>query len=106
MPYPDLEAVRDLRIGEMTAEQRADATELWLRKNLGWCPGQHGEHVKFLLARLDAERQLLRVYMAKVIDAESVSFVDDNLTPVITLTDAQRRALEAIEAVVRQEYSL
>lgn len=103
--YPNLEAVRDLRISEMTPEQQADATELWLRKNLGWCVGQHGEHVRFLLARLDAERALLRTYMAVVIDAESVSYLDE-LGPTVKLTDQQRAALRAIELDAREEFKL
>lgn len=49
-------AILELRMSEMTPEQQKDAHELWLRNNIGWMPGYHGERVQLLLDRLDAAR--------------------------------------------------
>lgn len=54
--HPNFDAIKDMRIGDMTPEQRADAKELWLRNNLGWMPTYHRGFYEFLLSRLDAER--------------------------------------------------
>jgi hypothetical protein len=53
---PDFEAIKDKRMSELSPEQQRDAKEAWLRANAGWFVGDSGEHIKFLLERLEEAR--------------------------------------------------
>lgn len=66
---PNFDAIKDLRMSEMTPEQQRDAQELWLRNQIGWFTGPAGEQLQFLLTRLDEARSqlaLLTEQQAKV----------------------------------------
>ena len=52
-PFAD---IHDKRIGEMTAEQKDRAIELWLRNQKGWLPMSQREHVEALLRVIDGLR--------------------------------------------------
>ncbi|MEX3984288.1 hypothetical protein AB4Y45_35615 [Paraburkholderia sp. EG287A] len=53
---PDFDAVRDLRMSEMTPAQRDDAKELWLREQVGWMGDYYQPHFEFLFKRIDVLR--------------------------------------------------
>ncbi|MFW6855310.1 hypothetical protein ACODYM_28885 [Burkholderia gladioli] len=62
---PDFDAVKDMRMSEMTPAQKEDSLELWIRSNVGWMGMYHEPHYAFLLKRIDelraavADRQTL-----------------------------------------------
>lgn len=56
---PDWEAIKGKRMSDLSASQQEDARELWLREQWRWFgegESRPGDHIKFLLDRLDAVR--------------------------------------------------
>ena len=56
---PDFEKIEGKRMSELTPAEQEDATELWLREQIGWMPEYHQKFYKLLLRRLDETRATL-----------------------------------------------
>lgn len=107
---PDLDAVRDKRMSELTPAQQRDAQELWIREQVGWLGNEHSRpHIEFLLERLDETRSACAAAQAGVLAGlrdirQSLQFANDNpgsgISDTIWMMHRQQTVFDAIDELL------